>query len=596
MKKRIFGCIMGLVMLGSALPGLASCRRDGLEVKWGDDVTVFSAITTQSIANTQWGLNKVSKAITEKTKYAFDIEYVTESFSERLGMLMAGGTLPDVILDCDNSTLQRLLAADKVYNLESYIEQYGTNIKKVFSPADLNAIRYEDSKGTKSGIYGLPSSYGEVPVSADWYIQVQYRLLEEFNYPVIKTLDDLGYYIEEYVKKYPKTDGMKNYGVMLPLASGAVTQSVGNTSLRLAGMQDDGDYYIDSTTLEVQYNLTTENTKKYLAWLYDMQEKGLLNPDCFSSEYPDIRTQAANGNVLCVIEPDWQLSEAETALRNAGMDDRRYAKLPIYFDEETAENSHVANYDSRGSWIAVITKDCKNPEEAFKFFDYLWSEEGQIYARWGVEGVNYDVVDGRRVMRQDTIDAYRNDTFFNVNTGIGLYNFWSQGAGCKDSTGQFIDPFTTPEMIAANYTEKDRDVIAVYAQKLGKPDAKLWVDLWAEGKQSPWGFAWKMVLPTSGDYKAAAAVENKLDTGKAAEKIAEVLSAKNKADFETRWSEWVKYAHSDQVDSSCANGITARELQMRDAIVNRLTEWYPLSMADWQNEKFDWLTADITKG
>lgn len=43
-----------------------------------------------------------------------------------------------------------------------------------------------------------------------------------------------------------------------------------------------------------------------------------------------------------------------------------------------------------------ITKDCKNPEEAFRFLDYVWaSEEGRRLAVYGVEGLTYEMVDGK---------------------------------------------------------------------------------------------------------------------------------------------------------------------------------------------------------
>ena len=43
-----------------------------------------------------------------------------------------------------------------------------------------------------------------------------------------------------------------------------------------------------------------------------------------------------------------------------------------------------------------ITKDCKNPEAAFKFLDYVWaSEEGRMLANYGIEGTSYEMVDGQ---------------------------------------------------------------------------------------------------------------------------------------------------------------------------------------------------------
>ncbi len=43
-----------------------------------------------------------------------------------------------------------------------------------------------------------------------------------------------------------------------------------------------------------------------------------------------------------------------------------------------------------------ITKDCKNPEEAFRFLDYVWaSDEGRMLAVYGIEGLTYEMVDGK---------------------------------------------------------------------------------------------------------------------------------------------------------------------------------------------------------
>ena len=189
--KRILKNSLISVLLIAVLTILFGCVSK--TTKWDKEVKTFSAITTQSRTNTEWGKNPVSIAITEKTGYAFDIEYCTASWSERLATLLMGNDLPDVIFDCDTSTLQKLLKAGKVLKLDDYIEEYGENIKKVFSPADLKAVRYIDKKDVQTGVYGLPAGYGSVPESADWYIQVQYRLLEEFDYPVIKTLNDLTY-------------------------------------------------------------------------------------------------------------------------------------------------------------------------------------------------------------------------------------------------------------------------------------------------------------------------------------------------------------------------------------------------------------------
>ena len=69
-----------------------------------------------------------------------------------------------------------------------------------------------------------------------------------------------------------------------------------------------------------------------------------------------------------------------------------------------------------------ITTNAKDPVRAIKFLDYLASEEGQVLTNWGIEGKQYNVVDGKRIIPQDVNNKKINDAAnFQKETGIGLY-------------------------------------------------------------------------------------------------------------------------------------------------------------------------------
>ena len=48
-----------------------------------------------------------------------------------------------------------------------------------------------------------------------------------------------------------------------------------------------------------------------------------------------------------------------------------------------------------GSCCLAIMEQAENPEEVFKFFDWLCTYEGQLLCQYGVEGVSYTMVDGQ---------------------------------------------------------------------------------------------------------------------------------------------------------------------------------------------------------
>ena len=54
-----------------------------------------------------------------------------------------------------------------------------------------------------------------------------------------------------------------------------------------------------------------------------------------------------------------------------------------------------------GWTLTLISKNCRYPERAIAFMDYLLSEHGQMLIYLGVEGVTYDMVDGRPVLKEE---------------------------------------------------------------------------------------------------------------------------------------------------------------------------------------------------
>jgi putative aldouronate transport system substrate-binding protein len=143
-----------------------------------------------------------------------------------------------------------------------------------------------------------------------------------------------------------------------------------------------------------------------------------------------------------------------------------------------------------------ITKSDKDPVRTIKFLDWLASDEAQVLRNWGVEGVDYKVENGKRVIPADQVARRTNDKAnWQKATGIGNYNFTANwGDGVKDSTG---NTYTTNnvEQIVQNYSDAAKDVLSHY-------NAKTWKDLFPKTEEfpvKPWGAAWSIPVPTGSD-------------------------------------------------------------------------------------------------
>ncbi len=57
----------------------------------------------------------------------------------------------------------------------------------------------------------------------------------------------------------------------------------------------------------------------------------------------------------------------------------------------------------------AISSQAENPEEIFKFFDYLSTKEGKLLCEYGIEGVTYNMVDGKPVMTDEALEKINAD-------------------------------------------------------------------------------------------------------------------------------------------------------------------------------------------
>ena len=515
----------------------------------------FTALSTFNGAYKPWGEDPVSQEITRRTGVTLDIEYnVGDGFVEKLGMMLTAGNYPDLFLSVDNTHISTMVQGESLLDLTPYMETGGANIKERMGDA-VGAMRSEsDSK-----LYGFNREFGAEPFNPLVAFQVNYALLKEFNYPQIDTLDQLADYVRQYLEIHPEYNGLKNIGFMTMGASWTFNIGFNNSALVAAGFQDDGNYHINPETLEATIGIRTPQAKEYFKWLNGMYKDGLFSLDSFSLDNTMLEAELAKGNVLVAMLPQWAMDPAEEALRKvSGTPERVYAKLPIYISQEAKENSKLSFYDPMGSWKSVITDNCPDPQRAFDFYDQMWSEEMQILTNWGIEGEDYTVDNGIRTLKPEVVEQYRTDPDFGINTGIGIYSYWSVGDLVKDSTDQYVRPFNTPEFVAENYTDEDREVIQAY-----NPDALLWRDLFPEAQPSEYGFAWKLILPADSEGALAETqVNNEIRT----KYVYDLVVAADDAAYESIWEEFVQ---------KCLEaGIEKREAEISEGLKTRMELWY----------------------
>ena len=152
-------------------------------------------------------------------------------------------------------------------------------------------------------------------------------------------------------------------------------------------------YYPDANG-KVQYEWIDPRMKELVKWFNKLYTEGLLDPE-FLTVSGEQYTSKINRNLVgSALVQFHTASSFNQTLQKSGIADAHYKMmLPPNGPDGTK-----GIYDLRqpiGDNYA-ITKDCKNPDIAIKFFDYIYAhEEGRRIMNFGIEGKSYTMADGK---------------------------------------------------------------------------------------------------------------------------------------------------------------------------------------------------------
>ena len=539
-SKKLVSLLLALVMILSLAPlsAIAEAGRPTLTV------FDFTEELNQELINNA----PTIQYLEDRLNVNLEIEVISGmSTEEKIATMIASGDYADIMFRVD----ERMIEAGALIPLDDLLESDGQDILKAWGTS-LNKLRYPaDSK-----VYwiGSPKNRPEELTDPSACLLVQYDVLEKLGWPEIKTLDDVHQALKDYLAMVPDLNGTSFIPWGIWADSWGYNQTVNNPALWVNGFTDDSDAYIDQQTFDVTYFNTTDYFKTYLKYLNTLYNEGLLSENAFITKYDEFNSQVASGRVLATIYNANLMSEPEAALRAAGMPERCYARFPVVLDESIQDRSNVycESYDN-GVGISV---NCKEPELAMKVLNYIASNEGNVLLNWGIEGVHYDVIDGKRVWKDEVKNQYASDPTYRYREGIACLNWWPLYYGAmKLDDGDYATPVNKEAFYqtADDETKKALDAYHVTC----------WGDLFdTTGTPTPYGYAWTLVIESGSDADLA---NTKANTLRHTE-VPNIVMSKTDEDFEANFTSFV-----DKLYNDCK--INLWEDAMHDAIVERMAIW-----------------------
>ena len=536
MKKSIAICAVWTVLLATLIL-LTGCPRRGPERVFTAGTTIpitFTFFNADAPGTMPWD-DPVAGRITEITGVTLQVDGpVGGADQQAIALMIASGRYPDLIFAKGN--LGMLIEAGAVIPLDDLIATKGNHIRELYGDK-LGRLRHslQDPRIYHVGTFGV----NEPHWTTDGTLQLQHSVLRELGFPEIRTLADFEWALREYMARNPTINGQPTIGLSLLIGTWQWFISLSNPGNFLIGYPDDGQWIVNQETLEATYKFLHPDMHYWFRWLNRMHAEGILDPESFTQSEDTWQAKIASGRVLSIAYPIWGYSAARTSLINDGMEERTFAFLPVVADERFV-NPSLSDPGWGGGWGISISSASRDPERAFEFLNWMASEEAQILVNWGIEGENFIVVDGRRVVPPEEQHRINTDPDHERRTGVGrwVHPFPRWGRGGIDSSGNFITR-DSPETIRQNLLPVEVETLAAY-------DAEMWIDLFPPSEALPaprHGQAWQYTLPPDLNARVVEA-----DSFVRTALVNMIMGSPD--NFDTAWENMVQGLHRIRIDEA----------------------------------------------
>lgn len=370
-----------------------------------------------------------------------DLTATSGDVQQQFNLMVAGGkeNLPDII---DNVNLfdggaEAAYENGYIIDLTDMIDEYAPNYRKYLDehPDVDKLMKTDDGK-----YLTFPMVRGEDALCSFNGLMLRKDWLDEAGLPVPSTIDEWHETLTTF-----KTE----FGAESPLVLEATNYWHYNNFASAYGtmydfFQNDG---------KVVYGPVMPGFKDFLEEMNKWYQEGLIDTNYLTADKNARDAAISSGQAGAVWaavgggigkfmdavtpeNPEFELVGAPTPVLKKG--DRPM----VGFKAQKANNNGLA-----------ISTNCKNVELAMKFLDYGYSEEGNMLYNYGIEGVSYEMVDGKPVY---TDLIMKNPDGLTVGQALGYYS------GSSHMNGGFVQE------------------MGYYMQYLQRPQQKEAIEIWAD--------------------------------------------------------------------------------------------------------------------
>ena len=312
---------------------------------------------------------EIPEEITTKTGVKLNITVATDE--KQLPLMIASGDLPDLVYT--SNEFQRLSDPNLSYPWDELIKEYAPDFS--LHPDKIGANTASDGK-----FYTIRNNFspedewaeheGKALISGPG-LALRKDILEELGDPKIESLEDLDHVLGMVKEKHPD---------MTPLVFAITPTWTKGYFATQFGAAIDGFVEKDGELMHALRQPELLEMYKYMNTLY---RNGYILAENYAYKSEDQAKQLVTGGKAFAYS--WMTNSADRL--NAEIEDKDFTFVQL----SNMLTEDAKSYQYNTGWSGVfITKNNKNPEASIKFMEYLFSDEGNKTAFWGVEGKDWN--------------------------------------------------------------------------------------------------------------------------------------------------------------------------------------------------------------
>lgn len=347
------------------------------------------------------------------------------SVQEAFNIMISSGDLPDLIYypwEWYQGGSVKAIADGHLEVITDKMEKYApayTAFLKANEDVD-RAVRTENGD-----YFGFPTVKNDRILLTSAGLMMRKDYLDELGLPVPETMDEI----------YTALKAMKEQkGVKLPYSGDLYNAALWGIFTSAYGVLP--ELYVDGD--KVLFGAAQPGFKEYLTTMNKWYKEGLIDNSFATLDSKTIdsniingfsaMTNAAGGGGMGVY--------LKTATEKNPSYDLVGLKTPVINKGDTPMSGHYSPKIS-GHYMAITTA-CENVEAAMKYLDYHYTDEGHMFANFGVEGVSYEMVNGQPVY---TDFIMNNEEGKNVSHMMAQYILASSVGGAYIQDERYITQY-----------------------------------------------------------------------------------------------------------------------------------------------------------